>query len=371
MLVNGKHYTSIWIDKRNPYLVKAINQQVLPYKFEIITFSSVNDIIDAIITMKIRGAPLIGVAAAFGVYLATLEAEKKYRKSSTYNLYIEKQIQRLANTRPTAINLFRALNEVKALLIKETDISRKKEVAKLYSLSLFNNELERSKKIGRLGLKIIRQYAKRKNNNCLNILTHCNAGWLACVDYGTATAPIYFASKEGIKLHIWVEETRPRNQGSLLTSWEFLNNKIPHTIITDNAGGYVMEKGMVDMVIVGADRVSRNGGVCNKIGTYKTALAAKDNNIPFFVALPTSSIDMNITDPFSQIPIEIRSSREIKFIHGLYKKRMVEILITPVKSPAANYAFDITPSRLITGWITEKGVIRHFKHIQNLIDKFY
>ncbi|MGB9697525.1 MAG: S-methyl-5-thioribose-1-phosphate isomerase [Ignavibacteria bacterium] len=371
MLIKGKHYNSIWIDKKKPYLVRAINQQVLPHRFEIITLSTVNEVIDAIITMKLRGAPLIGVAAAFGVYLAALEAEKKYKNCSTYNSYIERQIERLANTRPTAINLFKALQEAKDIVIRETTISRKKEAAKLYALSLFNMELERSKKIGEFGLKILKQYAKKKNNECLNILTHCNAGWLACIDYGTATAPIYFASKEGIKLHVWVEETRPRNQGSLLTSWEFLNNGIPHTIITDNAGGYVMEKGMVDIVIVGADRVSINGDVCNKVGTYKTALAAKDNNIPFFVALPTSSIDMNITNPYSQIPIEIRSPREVKYIYGLYKKQIVEVLITPAKSPAVNYAFDITPSRLITGWITEKGIIPHFRHIQNLIDKFY
>jgi methylthioribose-1-phosphate isomerase len=363
MLVNGKHYTSIWIDRKNPSLIKTINQQVLPYRFEIITLSSVNDVIDAIKTMKIRGAPLIGVASAFGVYLATLEAEKKFKKLSNYNLYIDKQIQKLTNTRPTAINLFRALNEAKDLIRKENDISLKKEVVKHYALSLLNSELERSKKIGEFGLRIIKQYAKKKNNKCLNILTHCNAGWLACVDYGTATAPIYFAAKEGIKLHVWIEETRPKNQGSLLTSWEFLNNKIPHTIITDNAGGYVMEKGMVDLVIVGADRVSRVGDVCNKIGTYKTALAAKDNKIPFYVALPTSSIDMNITDAYSQIPIEIRSPREVKYIYGLYKKKIIEVLISPVKSPAKNYAFDITPSRLISGWITEKGIFHHFKHI--------
>lgn len=363
MLVNGKHYYSIWIDKKRPYLVKTINQQVLPHRFEIITLSTTDEVIDAILTMKLRGAPLIGVAAAFGVYLATLEAEKRYKRCSAYDLYIEKQIQRLSNTRPTAINLFKALEEAKTLIIKEPDISRKKEIAKFYALSLLNRELERSKKIGEFGLKILKQYAKKKNNKCLNILTHCNAGWLACVDYGTATAPIYFASKEGMKLHIWVEETRPRNQGSLLTSWEFLNNGIPHTIITDNAGGYIMTKGMVDLVIVGADRVSRNGDVCNKIGTYKTALAAKDNNIPFFVALPTSSIDMNIIDAYSQIPIEARSPREVKYIYGLYKKQIVEVLIAPVKSPAINYAFDITPSRLITGWITEKGIIRDFKHI--------
>jgi len=363
MLVNGKHYTSIWIDRKNPSLIKTINQQVLPYRFEIITLSSVNDVIDAIKTMKIRGAPLIGVASAFGVYLASLEAEKKFKKLSNYNLYIDKQIQKLTNTRPTAINLFRALNEAKDLIRKENDISLKKEVAKHYALSLLNSELKRSKKIGEFGLRIIKQYAKKKNNKCLNILTHCNAGWLACVDYGTATAPIYFAAKEGINLHVWIEETRPKNQGSLLTSWEFLNNKIPHTIITDNAGGYVMEKGMVDLVIVGADRVSRVGDVCNKIGTYKTALAAKDNKIPFYVALPTSSIDMNITDAYSQIPIEIRSPREVKYIYGLYKKKIIEVLISPVKSPAKNYAFDITPSRLISGWITEKGIFHHFKHI--------
>lgn len=371
MLVNGKHYTSIWLDKKNPEQVKAINQQVLPYRFEIITLSTVNEIVDAIITMKLRGAPLIGVAAAFGVYLAAVAAEKKYKRSSTYNSYIEKQVQKLSKTRPTAVNLFKALQEAKAITIGEPDISKKKDAAKSYAISLFNKELERSKKIGELGFKVLKQYAQRKNNRPLNILTHCNAGWLACVDYGTATAPIYFASAEGIKLHVWVEETRPRNQGSLLTAWELLNNKIPHTIITDNAGGYVMEKGMVDIVIVGADRVSRNGDVCNKIGTYKTALAAKDNNIPFFVALPTSSIDMDITDAYSQIPIETRTPKEVKYVYGLYKEQILEVLIAPPRSPAANYAFDITPARLITGWITEKGIIYDFKHIQNLIDKFY
>ena len=198
---------------------------------------------------------------------------------------------------------------------------------------------------------------KAKKGDVINILTHCNAGWLACIDYGTATSPIYKAKEKGIDVHVWVEETRPRNQGASLTAWELLENNIPHTIITDNAGGYVMQKGMVDIVIVGSDRTTLSGDVCNKIGTYKTALAAKDNNIPFYAALPITSFDFNIKDGIKEIPIEERNQDEVKYISGVYKNEIVRVLLTPENSNVKNYGFDITPSRLITGLITDKGII--------------
>lgn len=362
MLVNNKHYITIWPDRKNPKILKTIDQTLLPHKFKVISIRTCDEIIKAIKNMIVRGAPLIGVSAAYGIYLATLEAKKKYKSEKLINEYIKNKAKHILATRPTAVNIAYAVDNSLALILKNKSIDEKISAALNFASYLSVEEIKRCKKIGEYGLKIIEKISKAKKGKTVNILTHCNAGWLACIDYGTATAPIYLAKEKGIKLHVYVEETRPRNQGASLTAWEFIQNKIPHTIITDNAGGYVMQKGMVDMVIVGSDRTTLNGDVCNKIGTYKTALAAKDNNIPFYVALPSSSIDKKIKNGLREIPIEEREPDEVKYITGKSKRGYEKILITPLKSPAKNYSFDITPARLVTALITEKGVIRPIKY---------
>ncbi|MFA5403971.1 MAG: S-methyl-5-thioribose-1-phosphate isomerase [Ignavibacteria bacterium] len=361
MLVNNKHYITIWVDKNNPKIIRAIDQTLLPHQFKIVSLKSSNEVIKAIKNMIVRGAPLIGVAAAYGIYLATLEAKQKYKTEKQINKYVINKSKQILNTRPTAINISYAINNSLGLILKSKSIDEKISSALNFASCLSIEEINRCKKIGEFGVKIIEKISKAKKGKAVNILTHCNAGWLACIDYGTATAPIYLAHKKGIKLHVYVEETRPRNQGSSLTAWEFQQNKIPHTIITDNAGGYVMQKRMVDMVIVGSDRTTLNGDVCNKIGTYKTALAAKDNSIPFYVALPSSSIDKNIKNGFKEIPIEERNPDEVKYITGKSKFGITKVLLTPVKSPAINFGFDITPAELVTALITEKGVISPIK----------
>ncbi len=361
MLVKNKKYITIWIDKTNPKIVRTIDQTLLPHKFKIVSLKSCEDIIKAIKNMTVRGAPLIGVAAAYGIYLAALEAKLKFKNTGPVDDYILGKSKEIIKTRPTAVNIAFAVINSLTQISKEKTIAGKISTALNFAQKLSEEEIMRCKKIGEHGLKILEKISKSKKGKTINILTHCNAGWLACIDYGTATAPIYLAHKNGIKLHVWVEETRPRNQGANLTAWEFLQNKIPHTIITDNAGGYVMQKGLVDIVLVGSDRTTLNGDVCNKIGTYKTALAAKDNNIPFYVALPSSSIDKKIKNGLKDIPIEERNEDEVKYITGKSKKGLTKILIAPLKSPAKNYGFDITPSRLVTGLITEKGIIKPIK----------
>jgi methylthioribose-1-phosphate isomerase len=361
MLVNKKHYITIWVDKKNPKVIRTIDQTLLPHQLKIVSLKSSNDIIKAIKDMTVRGAPLIGVAAAYGIYLATLEAKQKYKSEKQIDNYIIDKSKQILKTRSTAINIFYAVKYSLYLILKAKDINEKISIALNFASYLSIEEIIRCKKIGEYGVKILEKISKRKKGKIINILTHCNAGWLACIDYGTATAPIYLAHKKGIKLHIYVEETRPRNQGASLTAWEFLQNKIPHTIITDNAGGYMMQKGMVDIVIVGSDRTTLYGDVCNKIGTYKTALAAKDNNIPFYVALPSSSIDKKIKNGLKEIPIEERNPDEVKYISGKSKFGITKILLTPLKSPAINFGFDITPAKLVTGLITEKGIIKPIK----------
>jgi methylthioribose-1-phosphate isomerase len=361
MLVNNTQYITIWVDKKNPGVIKTIDQTLLPHQFKIVSLKSSDDIIKAIKDMIVRGAPLIGVSAANGIYLAALEAGRKYKNIKQFDKYILDKSKQIIKTRPTAVNISYAVKNSLALISGAKTIEEKISAALNFASFLSIEEIERCKKIGEHGLKILEKISKRKKGKVINILTHCNAGWLACIDYGTATAPIYLAHKKGIKLHVYVEETRPRNQGSNLTAWEFLQNKIPHTIITDNAGGYVLQKGMVDVVIVGSDRTTLNGDVCNKIGTYKTALAAKDNNIPFYAALPSSSIDKKIKDGLKEIPIEERNPDEVKYLSGKSKYGITKILLTPEKSKAKNFGFDITPSRLVTGLITEKGVINPIK----------
>jgi methylthioribose-1-phosphate isomerase len=354
MLVNGKHYITIWLENK---VVKTINQLLLPHKFEIVDLKSSGDIINAINSMLLRGAPLIGVAAAYGAYLSCIES-KSYKTSVSFEAEVIEKIYKIKSTRPTAVNLSFALDKCLELLMEVKSINAKINALKNFAESLSQNEIDSCRKIGVYGLEIIKDLLQKKKKQRLNILTHCNAGWLACIDYGTATAPIYLAKESGIDVHVWVEETRPRNQGASLTAWELEQNNIPYTVITDNAGGYIMQKGMVDMVIVGSDRTTSTGDVCNKVGTYKTALAAIDNNIPFYAALPVTSFDFSIKDGLSEVPIEERDPDEVKYISGKYNNEIVKVLLTPENSQAKNFSFDITPARLVTGLITDRGVFK-------------
>jgi len=348
MKVNGKNYETIWLDPDDERVVKIINQQYLPFRFIIDDLHSSEDIFLAIRNMSVRGAPLIGAAGAFGVYLETLH--------SSNNDEILATASRLKSSRPTAVNLACAIDRVLYQVLSVNSHLDKIEYAKTAVLKFCRDEKECSLQIGKYGLTILQELSTKKNNAVVNVLTHCNAGWLACIDYGTALAPVYQAHDKGIKLHVWVDETRPRNQGARLTAWELLQQGVPHTIITDNCGGHLMQHDMVDVVLVGSDRTTINGDVANKTGTYLKALAAYDNKIPFYAALPSSSIDGKHHDGIIEIPIEQRDPDEIKYVEGDCDGKLKKVLICPGQSPALNYAFDVTPSRLITALITERGI---------------
>ncbi len=367
MKVNRKHYQTIWTDKIYPKYFSIINQNKLPFFFEIKKIYNYTETINAISTMEVRGAPLIGVTGAFGMYLAVIEAIDKFNKTEKIDNFLINAAKKLSNARPTAVNLSSAVMKSLNLLLATRKIEEKKKISFTFANLLAKKEIKSSKLIGENGYKVIKNLFNKKNR-CINILTHCNAGWLACIDFGTATAPIYKAHNEGLDIHVWVEETRPRNQGAKLTAWELFNEGIKHTIITDNAGGYLMQKGLVDIVITGSDRTTLSGDVCNKIGTYKTAVAAKENKIPFYAAVPLSSFDFGIKNGLEEIPIEVRDSNEIKFAEGLYKGKIIEILISNEHSSCYNPGFDITPAKLITGIITENDIIKpNQKEILKLI----
>jgi methylthioribose-1-phosphate isomerase len=351
MKVFGKHYQTIWLDENDDKTIKIIDQRWLPHKFVIEEIRTFDEMCIAIKDMHLRGAGIIGVAACYGMYLATLEAQD----IPNFDKNINTAAGQISATRPTAINLKWGV-EKSLDCIKNAKTNKEKiEAAKSIALHVALEETETCMKIGQYGLELIEEIFTKKKGETVNILTHCNAGWLAFVDYGTALAPIYLAHKKGIKVHVWVDETRPRNQGASLTAWELGMEGVPHTLIVDNAGGHLMQNNMVDMVIVGTDRTTLEGVVVNKIGTYLKALAAKDNNIPFYVALPTSSIDWNTG---TSIPIEKRSPGEVNYIWGLNDHNEIsKVRITPENTKVLNYGFDITPSRLITKLITEKGII--------------
>jgi len=304
--------------------------------------------------MSVRGAPAIGVAGAFGMYLATLELTS----GTNIRDHLRNAADYLVSCRPTAVNLKWAVNLVRNRLAGDLPVSSLQELALDSAMEICEAEKENCRRIGEYGLGLIREISKMKNGKPVNILTHCNAGWLACVDYGTVTAPIYLAKEAGIPVHVWVDETRPLNQGARLTAWELGMNGVPYTLIVDNAGGHLMQKRMVDMVLVGSDRVTRQGDVANKTGTYLKALAAKDNGIPFYVALPSSTIDMEITDGLNEIVVEERSSEEITTVSGLMNGEPARVNICPANTPVSNFGFDITPARLVTSLITEKGICR-------------
>ena len=354
MKVEGKSYRTIWLNENDNAVVSVIDQRFLPHQFVIGNLTSVNEICVAITDMHIRGAGLIGATAGYGMYLATLEAKNK----KNVDEYLQQSAIKLKATRPTAVNLEYAVNRQLQALSKVKSIDEKIFVAKQTALLIADEDADYCRRIGEHGVNIIEQISKTKKGAVVNILTHCNAGWLAFVDYGSATAPIYEAQKRGIKVHVYVDETRPRNQGASLTAWELLQQGIPHTVIADNTGGHLMQHGLVDMVITGSDRVTRSGDAANKIGTYLKALAAKDNNIPFYVALPSSTFDWKIKDGIKDIEIEERNADEVKYMQGLCDGELKTILVTPLNSPAVNYGFDVTPARLITGLITERGICK-------------
>lgn len=334
-------------------MVSFIDQRFLPHYFLIEHVNSHQSLAVAIKDMHLRGAPLIGVAAAYGVYLAAQNA----RRSKNFKEKIESAIELLRNTRPTAFNLQWALNEQKKILKK--NLGEDETIASLLENAnrIADEDVAMCKSIGEHGLKIIEEIAvRKKKGEPVNILTHCNAGWLAAVDWGTALSPVYHAHAEKIKIHVWIDETRPRNQGANLTAWELSNQKIPHTVITDSAAGLLMQRGKVDLVLVGCDRLSSHGDAINKIGTYMQALAAQENQIPFFAALPSSSIDWKMKNVFEEAIIEEREGKELKYVSGKSPFGLTQVQITPDDSPVSNFAFDITPAKFISGIITERGV---------------
>ena len=345
MHINGKQLRTIWFDQKDQ-VVKIIDQTKLPHKFIIKDLKTARDAINAIKTMEVRGAPLIGATAAYGIVLAIME--------NNDSEFIKKSSEDLIKSRPTAINLKWAVDR---MLKKLSGISHNEvlKIALEEAKLICEEDVKFCENIGLNGLKIIEEIHNKKKDT-VNILTHCNAGWLATIDWGTATSPIYHAHRKGIKVHVWVDETRPRNQGAFLTSYELNEEGVPNTIIADNAGGILMQRGEVDMCIVGTDRTIATGDVVNKIGTYLKALAAKDNNVPFYVALPSSTIDWETTD-LKKIPIEERNSEELSHAEGLDENNQLKrIRIYPQKSKAMNLAFDVTPAKYVTGLITEKGV---------------
>ncbi len=343
MRIDGKEYRTIWFENN---VVKIIDQTKLPHQFIIKELKTVKDAINAIKVMEVRGAPLIGATAAYGLALAVQENNDPE--------FIKKSAKELIQSRPTAINLKWAVDR---MMKKLTGINSDQllSIALNEAKEICDEDEKYCEKIGINGLKVIEEIYNKKRDT-VNILTHCNAGWLATINWGTATSPIYHAHKKGIPVHVWVDETRPRNQGANLTSYELNEEEIPNTIIADNTGGILMQRGEVDMCIVGTDRTLSNGDVCNKIGTYLKALAAYDNNVPFYVALPSSTIDWNIKDA-KDIPIEERSSEELSHIEGIDENNKIKkVLIYPNKSKAMNLAFDVTPAKYVTGLITEKGI---------------
>ena len=304
--------------------------------------------------MLVRGAGLIGSTAAWGMYISTLKQFEA--KNSNWRQNIQADAIKLTRTRPTAVNLQWAIDQ--QLKATESSISLSEALERNLQIAtkIWNEDAQMCKDIGDHGVKLINDICNKKNGKTVNILTHCNAGWLAFVDFGSATSPIYAAFEHGIDIHVWVDETRPRNQGSRLTAWELGEHGVPHTIIVDNAGGHLMQHGLVDLVLVGSDRTTGDGDVCNKIGTYLKALAARDNDIPFYAAMPSSTIDWKRGDGHST-PIEIRESEEIKYVEGLdVQENLSSVLISPTSSNASNFAFDVTPARLVTGIITEGGI---------------
>lgn len=355
MKIDGVHHRSIAIREGDPYTVWIIDQRHLPHRLVWEGLRTVRETALAIEEMHVRGAPMIGVTAAYGLYLAALEVGFV----ADFDRYIREQAEVLNATRPTAVNLKWALDQQLRCLDGGGTPADKTARLLARAHQLADEDAETCRLIGVHGLELIKAISKKKNGAPVNILTHCNAGWLACVDYGTATSPMYQAHDAGIRIHVWVDETRPRNQGARLTAYELGQHGISHTLVVDNAGGHLMQHGLVDLCIVGSDRTTLNGDVANKIGTYLKALAAKDNGVPFYVALPGSTFDPHMRDGVREIPIETRNPREVTWMDGKTADgRIEDVLICPETTPALNYGFDVTPARLVTGLITERGICK-------------
>ncbi|MDR3249408.1 MAG: S-methyl-5-thioribose-1-phosphate isomerase [Treponema sp.] len=366
MKVAGTHYRTIWLSEEDRRVVKIINQLVLPHRFEMLELRCLGDAVRAIRDMQVRGAGLIGATAAWGMYLASLEAGEGGR---AFAVDMEKAAETLKATRPTASNLAWAADRMMDTLfpapqarpasgqIAPNGRELLRERARMEAQAIADEDAEFCRRIGQHGLEIIKKAATRKGGVPVNVLTHCNAGALAFVDYGSALSPVYAAADAGIKVHVWVDETRPRNQGASLTAWELGQHGVDHDLIPDNAGGHLMQHGMVDLVITGADRVTRRGDAANKIGTYLKAVAAKENQVPFYVAFPSSTFDFAMEDGVAEIPIEERDPAEVRQISGKTADGRIEaVQICPDGTPARNWGFDVTPAKYISGLITERGV---------------
>jgi methylthioribose-1-phosphate isomerase len=352
MQVNGQAYRTIWLDPGSERVVRVIDQTQLPHRFIIKDVVSLDDMCRAIRDMTVRGAGLIGASAAFGMYLAALVAP-----DSDFTASMVKAGRSLNATRPTASNLAWAVQRMQTAMQAGHSAAERRHIAKVAALAIADEDVDHCRRIGQHGLALIAEVARRKPNQVINILTHCNAGWLAFVDFGSATAPIYAAQAAGIAVHVWVDETRPRNQGASLTAWELGQQGVPHTLIADNVGGHLMQHGLVDLVITGADRVTRFGDVANKIGTYLKALAARDNGVPMLVALPSSTFDFALGDGVAGIPIEERDPDELRWVSGASTDGSVAaVRICPETTPARNWGFDVTPARLVSHLICERGV---------------
>jgi methylthioribose-1-phosphate isomerase len=349
MKIDGKPTRTIWLEP-DGQSVGIIDQTQLPHRFATLRLTDLASAAHAIQSMQVRGAPLIGATAAYGMWLAL--------RDDASDAALERAYAALLATRPTAINLKWALDEMLAVM-RNRPRTERAAIALRRAGEIAEEDVAINQAIGRHGLPLIEEIAARKNGEAVNVLTHCNAGWLATVDWGTATASIYMAHDKGVAVHVFADETRPRNQGASLTAWELGHHGVPHTVIPDNTGGHLMQHGMVDLVIVGTDRVTAQGDVCNKIGTYLKALAARDNKVPFYVALPSPTIDFTVSDGVAEIPIEQRGAEEVAMMTGKTKDGRIEtVQIVPDGSPVANYAFDVTPARLVSGLITERGVLK-------------
>lgn len=347
--MNPNSFRTIWTTEDN--YVEVIDQRKLPHEYVTVKLETYDDAEEAIKDMTVRGAPLIGATAAFGIYLAVREMIEEELDGS----FLDQAFSELRASRPTAVNLFWALDKMQSAL--DSCNGSFLETAWNTANAIVEEDVETCRMIGVHGLPLIEQISTHKKGETVNILTHCNAGMLGCIEWGTITSPIYQAAQKGIKVHVWVDETRPRNQGSNLTAYELTRHGIPHTLIVDNAGGHLMQHGKVDMVIVGTDRTTRNGDVANKIGTYLKALAAHDNGIPFYVALPSTTLDMSIRNGLKEIEIEERNQDEVRYMTGKSKKGTIEsVLICPDTTAASNYGFDVTPARFVTKLITERGI---------------
>lgn len=351
MKIQGKDYQTIWVNPADNSSVQVIDQRKLPFEFSTFEIHNEKDAYFAIQEMVVRGAPLIGVTAAYGLYLAIANFEG----GKPLDELVLDTANYLKSARPTAVNLANVIDRAVSETMQAQSWDGMIDRSFRFAQQIKQKETDASEKIGEYGLELIRNMAEQKNSP-VNILTHCNAGWLACIDWGTATAPIYKAFLAGIDIHVWVDETRPRNQGARLTAYELGEMGVPHTVIPDNTGGHLMQHNMVDLVIVGSDRTTMNGDVANKIGTYLKALAANDNSIPFYVALPTTTFDTQMRDGIKNIPIEQRSPKEVSYMEGLSNNKITEVRIMPENSPVANYGFDVTPARLVSALITEKGI---------------